>query len=569
MKSHDQQHKSHDQDQTSHDQHQVSHDRHQTSRDQQQKKSRDNKRQKSREHQQNSCDRSVESCDSRVTKTAKKQSRKRKEKQNPAAVETFDGSQRVNGIDGSQRVNGIDGLQRVNGIDGSQRVNGIDGLQRVNGIDGSQRVKGGENGRSEGEKRGEKEESSADTDAPRERDATDSTGQPSEVIEGCGLPVQPSSCSSLTPLEVVTSSDSVMMSSVDGGSCSGSDASPQSSVCSNSSHPQTPPILSSPSHSPSPSTPSQHRSPSPDPCITTETNATDTVTTETNEGTQEWPILEPITVNDNDDREAAGHEDEWPDLHSPEVKLQQSEFFTNSRSNGEVRVQNVEPHPHNAAAAYPLMVHPLPPYSVAGRVPHILPHMQHIPTTTTGSFNYYSFHPHQQTGFTSYYPLPGPGQFAWQGSHVGLPHHPVPVPYSYSGSENNDSSGCVDSDKTPPTIPGDVEGELDEENVEERHERELEEDDRLREGDEGGEERGEAEEREVVEEGEGEEERVVEKEEEVDGVCEGVDGEGGEVCGEEKRDFGEEEEAVDPVSDELSPNDIAPVPPHYPLEFTW
>ena len=497
-----------------------------------------------------------------MTKPAKKQSRKRKEKQNSAAVETFDGSQRVNGIDGSQRVNGIDGSQRVNGIDGSQRV------------------KGGENGKSEGEKRGEKEESSADTETPREREATDSTGQPSEVVEGCGLPVQPSSCSSLTPLEVVTSSDSVMMSSVDGGLCSGSDASPQSSVCSNSSHPQTPPILSSPSHSPSPSTPSQHHSPSPDPCITTETNATDTVTMETNEGTQEWPILEPITVSDNDDREAAGHEDEWPDLHSPEVKLQQSEFFTNSRSNGEVRVQDLEPHPQNAAAAYPHRVHPLPPYSVAGWVPHFLPHMQHIPTTTTGSFNYYSFHPHthQQAGFTGYYPLPGPEQFAWQGSPVSLTHHPVSVPYGYSGSKNNNSSGCVDSNKTPPTIPGDVEGELEEENVEEQREQELEEDDRLREGDEEGEERGEPEERGevIMEEGEGEggEEREVEKEEEeeeeeVDCVGEGVTGKGGEVCGGEKRDSAEEE-AVGLVSDEeLSPSDIAPVPPHYPLEFTW
>ena len=253
-------------------------------------------------------------------------------------------------------------------------------------------------------------------------------------------------CSPLDPLEMM-SSESVTTSSVDRpsrGSCSGSDASPQSSVCSNSSHPQTPPLLSSPSHSPSPSTPSRH-SPSPSTHhhhhVATDTVATDTITAEMGEGTQEWPILCPV-VGESEKRE-----DEWPDLHSPttEVKGQPVEPFTNAPPTGEeVRVQPLD----NAAAAYPHVIQSPSPYPIAW-APHFFHPLQHIPTTT-GPYSYYQFHP-AQTGFTSYYPPhAGPG-FMWHGPHISLPPHSVPVPYAYS--DTRDDVACGIASETPPISP--------------------------------------------------------------------------------------------------------------------
>ena len=250
-------------------------------------------------------------------------------------------------------------------------------------------------------------------------------------------------CSPLDPLEMM-SSESVTTSSVDRpsrGSCSGSDASPQSSVCSNSSHPQTPPLLSSPSHSPSPSTPSRH-SPSPSTHhhhhVATDTVTTDTITAETGEGTQEWPILCPV-VGESEKRE-----DEWPDLHSPttEVEGQPVEPFTNAPPTGEeVRVQPLD----NAAAAYPHVIQSSPPYHMAW-TPHFFHPLQHIPTTT-GPYRYYQFHP-AQTGFTSYYPPhAGPG-FMWHGPHISLPPHSIPVPYAYS--DTRDDVACGIASETPP-----------------------------------------------------------------------------------------------------------------------
>ncbi|CAI8025906.1 Eukaryotic translation initiation factor 4E-1 [Geodia barretti] len=281
---------------------------------------------------------------------------------------------------------------------------------------------------------------------------------------------------------------------------------------------------------------------------------------------EEWPTLEAVETNNNEQ----GNEDEWPDLHSPDVKIQPTELFTNSGPNGEVRVQNLEPHPQNAAAAYPHMIH-ASPYPM-GWPPHFLSQV-HVPVTTTGPFNYYHFH--HQTGF--YPPPPHGPAFSWPGSHVGLP--PVPIPYTHSGSE--DDSGCVDLSKTPPTSLGDEEGEL---NVE-RLEKKVEdgEEDRLGEGEKEGERGGGGEEVEEVKddgdldevvrveggegEKEGEEVEEVKDDGDLDEVVSGEGVEGGE--GEE----GDEETGEAVVERDLScdvcPGDIAAVPSNLPLESTW
>ena len=509
QKSHDQQYKSHDQHQKSRDERKESHDQYlNISLDRHQKPH--EKHPKSRDQPQKSRDKSSESGDSQVTKPSKNSRRQKKRVDLPTSegqpLPTADGMK-------NKTISANAGVNVGSEMTGVPEKDDLLIVERV-----SEGPRGGE------VRRGGGREEKDLTEAEVSREAADThVSRSTECVEECDFP------------------SSVIMSSVGEESYSGSDASPQSSVCSNSSHPLTPPICSSHSHSPSPSTPSQRNSPSPSLHVTTETVATDTgVTTEMRENAQEWPLLEPVKTNSN--------EDEWPDLHSPGVKIQPTEFFTNSGPNGEVKVQHLEPHPQNAAAAYPHMIH-VTPYPM-GWSPHFVPHV-HVPVTTTGPFNYYHFHhPQHQTGFTGYYPPPPHGPaFSWSGSHVGLP--PVPVPYTHSGSE--DDSGCVDLSKTPPTSPGEEDdGQL---NVEIR-EIKLEdgEEDRFGEGEKEGERGGGGEVEEVKDDGD------------LDEVVSGEGVEDGE--GEEGEDTGEAVAERD-LSCDVSPDDITAVPSNLPLESTW
>ena len=511
-----------------------------------------------------------------MTKSSKNRSRRQKKLVNNASSTEIEPSLRVD----ETRAKSTSSVE-------CSRVNGTSELTEEKVSDGSQRVghTKGEGGEGRQEERGEGGRKGAGGEGSGEGTAA-THGQQS--LEECDFPP-----------------NSVMMSSVGEGSYSGSDASPQSSVCSNSSHPQTPPICSSPSHSPSPSTPSQRHSPSPSLHVDTETVATDTsITTEMRKQAQEWPILEPISTSDR-------NEDEWPDLHSPDVKTQPSDpFLTNSVPNEEVRVQHLEPHPQNAAAAYPHMIHPGAPYSHIGWPPHFLHHMS-VPVTTTGPFNYYHFHHIQhQTGFTGYYHHPIPPAFAWSETHARLQQQStVPVPYTHSGSQ--DDSGCVESNETPSTSQGEEEEEEGEyDDGETRRQEEIVvngEEDRLMEEKEGEEEEGEKGEEEEGEKGEeeegekGEEEEGEKGEEEEGEKGEVEEGEKGE---EEEGEKGEEEECVEKeggkeeedldeagkegggggeveggegeaamerdVSPDVCPADIvATVPSHHPLESTW
>ena len=345
------------------------------------------------------------------------------------------------------------------------------------------------------------------------------------------------------------------------GSCSGSDASPQSSVCSNS-HPHTPPLLSSPSHSPSPST-SSRRSPSPASHrhIVMETIGTDTVAETTDEGTQEWPILDPIATDPiaTDPVKTEQQEDEWPDLHSPleEVKVQPTESSVFSHT------QPLD----NAAAAYPHVV-PHHPHSYPIPWPPYYP----IPSTT-GPYGYYHCAPHPHPG---YYPAPPPGTgFMWPDPHVPIPPHSVPVPYGYSNSRDDNDVTRVDTSETPPTSPGERENQSNRAEENESHNQHT------------GEEEGECEDRlcevgkpgELCEGGEGVPGKLSESGEGVPGeLCEGGEGVPGELCesGEgvsEERELGEGEDIdgdlVEEIEESECASEIVPLPSCHPLESTW
>ena len=212
----------------------------------------------------------------------------------------------------------------------------------------------------------------------------------------------------------------------------GSGTSPQSSVCSHSTRPHSP---STPSQSPAPSTPSQlspspSPAPAPVPLVAGDTVARDMVD---EVALAAYENDQSCRVCTNDDQTAT-QEDEWPDLHSPlmtEVGVQPvephptQEFSNESEgcqsvldaqysnpstvndritgeisgpypspnsTNKEVRGHPFEPHPQNAAAAYPHMIH---------HAPYTMRWQYFGPIPTTGSYGYYNvpFGPQ-----TSYYP---------------------------------------------------------------------------------------------------------------------------------------------------------------------
>ena len=278
-----------------------------------------------------------------------------------------------------------------------------------------------------------------------------------------------------------------------GGSSSGSGASPQSSLCSHS--PSSP---STPSHSPAPSTPSQ-LSPSPSPAPPLLVASSNIATVDTVAGIHGEGGMRGVYETDQShvrgtrDCETANtetQEDEWPDLHvqpEREVRGQLAEppldSVLESRPNlggstsddnevsgkvvearpafdttSEVRGRVAEPHPQNAAAAYPhmLLAHPPllqwydPRHSAASYGYCSPPHGVGIPPSCQANFVA------SQTGLVGYYTAPPPGM--WDPGNA--PHHVHHGATYYPGTPNNAHSYPLPagaewedtaSGETPPT----------------------------------------------------------------------------------------------------------------------
>lgn len=304
-----------------------------------------------------------------------------------------------------------------------------------------------------------------------------------------------------------------------GGFCSGSDASPQSSVCSLSTHPHTPPS-STPSQSPPPSTPSQiSPSPSPTPLLNP-TVVVDTVTEATVENDQlclaahtndehpttrgeEWPNLDNfVTTTEVKVQTTEPHPPQDNSINPPSVNSTQCSLNTDERGRDnnsppctpspsstvttttnftEVEGHQLEPHPHNGAAAYPgpHVVHP-PPYMMGW------PHQwgTHVHMSTAGLYNQYiNYRPQFYHPNTTYYsPM-----MMWPGIvHPNMeaqtpPSHPGPTSYMYDEIDGDVVANSVGSeDETPPTSGGLVQIETETESTKEdefetvRHEEERE-----------------------------------------------------------------------------------------------
>ena len=326
-------------------------------------------------------------------------------------------------------------------------------------------------------------------------DADVSTGEGRLQVSDSGNSSSPASPakSSHHPIPVTPALSPTLLSlsvpaRVPPSSSSGSEASPRSSMCSHSTRPHSP---STPSQSPEPSTPSQV-SPSPSP--TSLTAATDIVPGSHNKETDQ----SGVSID-----ELVPQEDEWPDLHvtpTSEVRVQPEEPHppqddVNEADNwpldsqcpipgneggrsdsypvntsGEFGGHLLEPHPQNAAAAYPHMVPP-PQYGLRW-FGHPLP-------PAAGPYGYYSapFIPH------GYYP---PGPHMWP--RMPPPPHMLPhVPYYHSvpnsaqhyiipteAAQNDANEECthVDTGETPPTHVSETEAQSSEQEVESEEKRE-------------------------------------------------------------------------------------------------
>lgn len=304
------------------------------------------------------------------------------------------------------------------------------------------------------------------SDSMEEAVAADvSTGEGRLQVSDSGNSSAPASPakSSHHPLPMTVLSLSVPARVVAPSSSSGSEPSPHSSVCSQSTRPHSP---STPSQSPEPSTPSRV-SPSPSP--TSLTVAGDTVhNKETDQSGVSTDTLAP-------------QEDEWPDLHvtpTSDVRVQpeephppqdnvnepdrnwplDSQYVTPSDEGGRCEGSDshpsvefgghpLEPHPQNAAAAYPHMIPPPHQYGLRW-FGHPLP-------PTAGPYGYY----HAPFIPQGYYP---PTHHMWPPPPHMLPH----IPYYHSipnsahhyvvpteAAQNDTSEECtpIDTEGAPPT----------------------------------------------------------------------------------------------------------------------
>ena len=323
--------------------------------------------------------------------------------------------------------------------------------------------------------------------------------------------------------------------------------------CSSSGSGTSSPSPSTPSQSPALSTPSP--SPSPSPLTVTGNTVTRLQSDDRMQVRYETDQSRIADVTNND--ATAAQEDEWPDLHdlsTNEVRVQPHPPLDEGRgrpvnahysfSNGgfrggvtgpcpsldstnrEVIGHPLEPHPQNAAAAYPHMIHSPPP-----------PYLQWFgPIPTTGSYGFYSmpFIPQTcQAGLTGYYP--GSPQVMWSNlaapqiphPHPPYYHHSVPNgarPFFFASATRDDAINGAPpmiSDQAPPTSVSETDAQSSERDLENEKEGTVEERVEGREGEteerggEIGEREGETEEREgEAEEGEGE---MEEREEEVEG----------------------------------------------------
>ena len=321
------------------------------------------------------------------------------------------------------------------------------------------------------------------------------------TIAGPTLPL-PTPPAPLLSLSVPASHAQQLLQPGVGGSSSGSGASPQSSLCSHS--PSSP---STPSHSPAPSTPSQ-LSPSPSPApplLVASSNIAivDTVAGIHGEGGMRGVYeTDQSHVTGTRDCETANtetQEDEWPDLHvqperevrgqlaePPLVSVQPLESRPNlggsTSDDNEVRGQVVEarpafnttsevrghvaePHPQNAAAAYPHMLHAHPPF-LQWYDPR---HSGYDPVHSATSYGYCSPSPGvgippscqanfvaSQTGLVGYYTAPQP--VMWDLGNA--PHHVHHGATYYPGTPNNAHSYPLPAEaewedtasgETPPT----------------------------------------------------------------------------------------------------------------------